>query len=65
MQHGSGISKAGAEPADHLRCQRDFRHKQDRALAAQQRLTHNVQIDLGFAAARHAVQQKGLRLAVQ
>ena len=58
VQHRGVLAKARAEPHDHLRRQRDFRHEHDGRLAQLGRVAHGADEHLRLAAARHAVEQK-------
>ena len=51
-------AKAGLEPFDRLRCERDFRHQYDGALALLERVGDGLQIDLRLAAAGDAVEEE-------
>ena len=58
MEHRRILAEAGAEPGDHLRGQRDFRHQHNRRPAHLRGAADGADEHLGFAAARHAVKQK-------
>ena len=51
-------AEAGAEAPDRLRRQRDLRHEHDRAEAALERRAARLEVHLGLAAARRAVEQE-------
>ena len=53
-----GVAEALDEAARGLRRERDLGHEHDRRAAALQRRGHRAQVDLGLAAAGHAVQQQ-------
>jgi hypothetical protein len=63
MQHFHRHAQTLAQPRHGLRRQADFRHQQQRLLAARQHLFDQRQVDLGLAAASDTVQQKRLVLA--
>ena len=54
-----GVAEALDEAPRGLRSQRDLGHEHDRRLAALERRGHRAQVDLGLAAAGHAVEQQG------
>src|ERR687892_740965 len=55
-----GIGERVAEPFFELRREADLGHEDQRLLSIQQHLRREMQIDLGLAASRHAVQQIGV-----
>ena len=57
VQHGERRVEARPEARDQLRGERDLGHQHERLFAALQNGGDRVQIDLGLAAAGHAVQQ--------
>ena len=57
MEHRRILAEAGAEPGDHLRGQRDFRHQHNRRPAHLRGAADGADEHLGFAAARHTVEQ--------
>jgi hypothetical protein len=61
--HDVGAGKARGDAAFELRREGDFRHQHQRLAAAGQYFGDGAQIDLGLAAAGHAMQQEGLELA--
>ena len=64
MQHRQRSScKSCGEPADELRCEPDLRHQDEHAASCGQSILGEAQVDLGLAAARHAVQQPSAVLA--
>ncbi len=58
MEHGDGVAEALAEAADGLRRQGDLGYEDDRAPPTTDRRCAGLQIHLGLAAARGAVQKK-------
>ena len=62
VQDGDRVAEIGGKRLNHLRRQRDFRHKQDRALPRCKRLRDQVQVDKRLAAAGHAEEQRRLRI---
>ena len=57
VQHRHGVAERGATQAADAQRQGNFRHQQQRAATARERFGYRAQIDFGFAAAGHAVQQ--------
>ena len=62
VQHRDQIAELCGELPQHLRRQSDLRDEHDGALSGLERVRDQAQIDLRLAAARHAEQQRGLRL---
>ena len=63
VEYGHLVWKIPAEAAEQLRRQRDFRRQHNGAAARFQRRLRQADIDLGFAAARHPLEQsRGRRL---
>ena len=58
VQHRHGYREAPAEALEQLWSQADFRHEHQALPARVQYLPDTAQIDLGFAAARDAIQQE-------
>jgi len=56
-------AEAALETFDRLWCEGDFRHEHDGAFALLQAMGDGLQINLGLAAARDAVEQEGARFA--
>ena len=54
----TAVAEARAEQRRHLRRQRDLRHEHQHAAAASPDRVSEPQVDLGLAAAGHAVQQR-------
>ena len=59
MQHGNAIPEARAKASGELRRERDLRHQNQRGAPLFERGPDRAQIDLGLAAAGHALQQEG------
>ena len=62
VQHGH-LAEPRAEPLDRLRREADFRHQHDRLPAEMDHLLNRLDVDLGLAAAGHAVDQNRAMLA--
>ena len=58
MQHRRARAEARAEPADHLRRKRNFRHEHDGGFAQRERLAHGADVHFRLAAARYAAEEK-------
>ena len=58
MQHRERSREACREARDELRRQRDFRHQHQRLFAARDDVGDRAQVDLGLAAAGHAMQHE-------
>ncbi len=58
----SGTSNRSANRLDELRREADFRNQHEGSLTARQRTLHYLQIHLGLAAARDAVENEGAEL---
>jgi hypothetical protein len=58
VQHRDLGPEARREAGGELRRQRDLRHQHDRALPGRERVGDHVQVDLGLAAAGHAMDQE-------
>ena len=64
MQHRQrSACKSGGEPPDELRREPDLWHQDEHAAPCGQSILGEAQVDLGLAAARHAVQQPSPVLA--
>ena len=59
VQHGH-VVEPRAEPVDRLRREADLRHQHDRLAAEVDHLLDRLDVDLGLAAAGHAVDQQRL-----
>jgi hypothetical protein len=59
MENRHLIAKVGAESPREDRRQRDFRHQHHRRPPLSKCRSHRADIDFGFAAARHTVEQEG------
>ena len=57
VQNGDRVAEICGKRLDHLRRQRDLRHKQDRPLPCRKRLRDQVQVDKRLATAGHAEEQ--------
>ena len=57
VQHRDALAEACREAAQRLRRQGDLRHEHDRPAAAPERRRAGLEVDLGLAAARRAVQE--------
>ncbi len=64
VQHGELFAEAVAQSAHELRRQADLRHEQQSLPAGRELRRDEPQVDLGLAAARHAVQQIGAKAFV-
>ena len=58
MEQRDALAEARAEAADGLRRERDLRHEHDRAEPALERGRARLEVDLGLAAARRAVEEE-------
>jgi hypothetical protein len=61
--HHVGVRKTRGDTTFQLRRKRDFGHQHQCLAAARQNFGNGAQVNLGLAAAGHAVQQEGLELA--
>ena len=57
MQHRRNRPEPRPKPHDHLRREGDFRHENHGGFPLHERLAHEADEHLGFAAARHTVEQ--------
>ena len=64
MQRQHRHAEAGAEALQRLRRQPDFRYQHQRLSAGRQAVEHGLQVDLGLAAAGHALQQDRAKTVV-
>ena len=62
MKHRNCLPEMRRELFQKLRRQRYLRHEQNRTLSCFQRLINQADIDGGFSASGHAVQQRRARL---
>ncbi len=58
MEDRHAVAEAGSHSADGLRRERDLRHEDDRAEAALERGRARLEVDLGLARARRAVDEQ-------
>ena len=59
VQHGQQVAEATVEMGFELRGQGDLRHEHKRGLPLVEAVAHSLQVDLGLAAAGHAMEQEG------
>ena len=63
VQDGDAVAEARPEAAQRLRCERDLGDEHDRAQPALQRCRADLEVDLGLAAARGAVEEEAAAAA--
>ena len=61
MRHGNLAAEPCLKALHQLRCQRNFRHQHQHLPACIHSMSRRTQVNLRLAAARNALQQKGLR----
>ena len=59
VQHGQQVAEAAVKMGFELRGQGDLRHEHERGLPLVEAVAHRLQVDLGLAAAGHAMEQEG------
>ena len=65
MNHSGHRTKPAPEPGNHLRCKRNFRHKNNRASSVIQSTAYCRHENFRFPASRHSVKQEPSAFPVQ